>query len=127
MKVKEIVEKLNEKQKKTVKKCIENCGLPELEAEVETEVSMDVVEFLKVIANPLRFKILKMTRNHWLCVCILAQVLEADQTLISHHLRTLKRLNLVEERREGRMHFYRARRDVIENYLKKVEEELLGE
>ena len=57
----------------------------------------------------------------------MAQVLEADQTLISHHLRTLKRLNLVEERREGRMHFYRARKDVIEEYLQKVGVELLGD
>lgn len=127
MRIQDVVDRLGEKQRKTVMKCVERCGLPELDAEIEPGVPNDVTEFLKIIANPLRFKILKLTRDQWLCVCLLSEVLGEDQTLISHHLRVLKKLDLLEERKEGRMRFYRARGEVIEDYLKKVREELLGE
>ncbi|WP_297512900.1 metalloregulator ArsR/SmtB family transcription factor [Thermococcus sp.] len=127
MKVRELLEKLDERQKKTVMRCVERCGIPELEAEIEPEVDDESVKFLKVLSNPLRLAILKLLRDQWLCVCLISEALQQDQTLISHHLRTLKSLGLVEERKEGRMRFYRAKRDVIEEYLAKVRGELFGE
>ncbi|AHL22093.1 metalloregulator ArsR/SmtB family transcription factor [Thermococcus nautili] len=127
MKVRELFERLDERQKKTVMRCVERCGIPELEAEIEPKVNEDAVKFLKVLSNPLRLAILKLLRDQWLCVCLISEALQQDQTLISHHLRTLKSLGLVEERKEGRMRFYRAKRDVIEEYLAKVRGELLGE
>ncbi len=127
VKVRELFERLDERQKKSITKCIERCGIPELEAEVEPSVEEPVVEFLKVLSNPLRLAILKLVRDNWLCVCLISEALGQDQTLISHHLRTLKALNLIEERKEGRMRFYRARKDVLEEYLSKVRGELLGE
>ena len=127
VKVRELFERLDERQKKSITKCIERCGIPELEAEVEPEVDQRTIEFLKVLSNPLRLAILKLVRDNWLCVCLISEALGQDQTLISHHLRTLKALNLIEERKEGRMRFYRARKDVLEEYLSKVRGELLGE
>ncbi len=127
VKVRELLEKLDERQKKTVMRCVERCGIPELEAEIEPEVDDESVKFLKVLSNPLRLAILKLLRDQWLCVCLISEALQQDQTLISHHLRTLKSLGLVEERKEGRMRFYRAKRDVIEEYLAKVRGELFGE
>jgi len=127
MKVRELFDRLDERQKKTVLKCVERCGIPELESEVDPSVDRDVVDFLKVISNPLRLAILKLLRDQWLCVCLISEALDQDQTLISHHLRTLKSMGLVEERKEGRMRFYRARKDVIESYLSKVRGELFGE
>jgi len=127
MKVVELLEKLDEKQKKTVLKCVDRCGIPELDAEVDPTVDEESIRFLKAISNPLRFAILKLLRDQWLCVCLISHALGEDQTLISHHLRTLKSLGLVEDRKEGRMHFYRARKDAIERYLQMVRGELLGE
>ena len=127
MKVRELFDRLDERQKNTVLKCVERCGIPELESEVDPSVDRDVVDFLKVISNPLRLAILKLLRDQWLCVCLISEALDQDQTLISHHLRTLKSMGLVEERKEGRMRFYRARKDVIESYLGKVRGELFGE
>ncbi|WP_332370041.1 MULTISPECIES: ArsR/SmtB family transcription factor [Thermococcus] len=126
MKVRDIVEKLPERPKKSVFKCYEKCGLPEMEAELEPEVDREIIEFLKALSNPIRLKILKLTRDNWLCVCLLSEVLGEDQTLISHHLRTLKTLDLVKERREGRMRFYKANTERIEELLKKVEGVLVG-
>ena len=127
VKVRELFEKLDERQKKTVMRCVERCGIPELEADIEPAVDEDVVRFLKVLSNPLRLAILKLLRDKWLCVCLISEALEQDQTLISHHLRTLKSMDLIEERKEGRMRFYRAKTDVLEEYLAKVRGELLGE
>ena len=127
MKVRKLFEKLDEKQKRTILRCVERCGIPDLDGDIEPAVDEDTVKFLKVVSNPLRLAILKLLRDKWLCVCLISEALDQDQTLISHHLRTLKSLGLVEERKEGRMRFYRARRNVLEEYLNKVRGELLGE
>jgi DNA-binding transcriptional ArsR family regulator len=125
MKVRDILEKLDEKQKKTVMRCNETCGIPSLDREIDVEVEEDLVKFLKAISNPLRLKILKLLKDNWLCVCIIALALEQDQTLISHHLRTLRSLGLIEVRKEGKMHFYRTNTKVLEEYLKRVGSELV--
>lgn len=124
MKVKELIESLSEKQRKSVEKCLEKCNLLEPEEEISSGVNKDAIEFVKALANPLRFGILKMLRDRWMCVCLIAKALDQDQTLISHHLRTLKMLDLVEERREGKLRFYRTREDVLRKYMKLLEEEL---
>lgn len=126
MKVRELMERLPDKQKRSVEKCVEKCDLVNLDEEIPTEVPREVVEFSKVISNPLRLSILRMLRDRWLCVCLIAKALDQDQTLISHHLRTLKGLGLLEERREGKLRFYRAKRDVIGKYLDALRSELLG-
>ncbi|WP_456444086.1 ArsR/SmtB family transcription factor [Thermococcus sp.] len=125
MKVRDVLERLDEKQRKTVTKCSENCGILDIEAEIETEVDGELIRFLKAISNPIRLEILKMLRDKWLCVCIISAILEQDQTLISHYLRTLRSLNLIESRKEGKMHFYRTNREILESYLKRVSVEVL--
>jgi ArsR family transcriptional regulator, lead/cadmium/zinc/bismuth-responsive transcriptional repressor len=41
-----------------------------------------------------------------LCVCDLAWIAERSQTLVSHHMRTLRAHGLVRSRREGKMVMY---------------------
>ncbi len=125
MKVRDVLEKLDEKQRRTVMQCRETCGIPCLDREIDVETDEDLVKFLKAISNPLRLKILKLLKDNWLCVCIIALALEQDQTLISHHLRTLRSLGLIEVRKEGKMHFYRTNKEALERYLKRVTLELV--
>ncbi|WP_297477744.1 metalloregulator ArsR/SmtB family transcription factor [Thermococcus sp.] len=127
MKVGDVLNKLNEKQRKTVARCSENCGILDVDAEINTEVNEETVRFLKALSNPIRLKILKMLRGRWLCVCIISAALEQDQTLISHHLRTLKSVNLIESRKEGKMHFYRTNEEVLRKHLELLSGELMGE
>ncbi|ASJ01279.1 ArsR/SmtB family transcription factor [Thermococcus gorgonarius] len=124
MKVVELIEGLNEKQKKSVEKCIEKCNLLNPEEEISVEIEKNVLDFVKVLSNPLRFSIIKMLRNRWLCVCLIAKALGQDQTLISHHLRRLKELGLVEERREGKLRFYRTNEDTLRKYFDDLKNEL---
>ncbi|HDZ36605.1 MAG TPA: ArsR family transcriptional regulator [Thermococcus sp.] len=125
MKVRDFLDKLDDKQKRTVMRCFETCSIPDLDREVDIQVDDEMMKFLKAISNPLRFRILKLLKDNWMCVCLISKILEQDQTLISHHLRTLKALNIIEERKEGKMHFYRTRSEVIEKYLSKVKTDLV--
>ncbi|NJF25439.1 helix-turn-helix transcriptional regulator [Thermococcus sp. Bubb.Bath] len=124
MKVRELIAGLDEKQRRSVSKCLDECRLVDPEEEVLVEVSKEVLDFVKVLANPIRLSILKMLMNRWMCVCLIAKALDQDQTLISHHLRSLKRMGLLEERREGKIRFYRTNpkslREGIDGLIKEI-------
>ncbi|AIF69029.1 hypothetical protein PAP_03045 [Palaeococcus pacificus DY20341] len=122
MKIAELIEKLNDKQKKTVQRCLSKCEIVDLNEEIEIEMDEETVRFLKIISNPIRLGILKMLKNRWMCVCLISKGLEQDQTLISHHLRSLKEMNLVYERREGKLKFYKTNTEELAKYLKKLSE-----
>jgi len=120
MKLREVLDELSERQRKTVLQCVEICGIPDLEAEVDLQVEEDLIGFLKALSNPLRLKMLKLLKNNWLCVCLISKILDQDQTLISHHLRTLKSLGLIQERREGKMHFYKTNTETLQKYVERL-------
>ncbi len=124
VKVKKLLEELNEKQRKTVQKCLASCEILDLEEEIETEISPELTNFIKVLSNPIRAGIIKMLKKRWMCVCLIAKALNQDQTLISHHLRTLKNMNLLHERREGKLRFYKTNMEELKKYLSILEKEL---
>ena len=64
-------------------------------------------ELYKVLADETRVKILYLLSQEELCVCDLAFLLDTTLPVISHHLRLLRALRLVSNRREGKMVFYR--------------------
>ena len=66
----------------------------------------NISKFFSAIANPLRLKILLFLVQKPLPVCLLTKLLSVDQTLVSHHLRTLKEYNLVRVEARGRFRFY---------------------
>ncbi len=60
----------------------------------------------KALSDPLRLRILDRLRGGEQCVCKLTDLLDAGQSLLSFHLKTLKDAGLVTDRREGRwMHY----------------------
>jgi len=60
----------------------------------------------KALSDPHRLRILDRLRGGEHCVCELTGVLDAGQSLLSFHLKTLKDAGLVNDRREGRwMHY----------------------
>jgi len=64
---------------------------------------------LQAVADPLRFRILELLAAEELCVCHLQAALDAGQTLVSHHLKTLRAAGLVETEPRGRFTYYRLR------------------
>lgn len=94
---------------------IETCDFLHLHEDVVEEVKKsmpeedklyDLADFFKVFADSTRIKILYVLLVHEMCVCDLANTLGSSQSAISHQLRTLKQMDLVRSRREGKTVFY---------------------
>jgi ArsR family transcriptional regulator len=64
-------------------------------------------EVLRVVADPVRLRILGLLTHESLCVCHLQAELAVGQTLVSHHLRVLRQAGLVATERSGRFTYYR--------------------
>ncbi len=71
-------------------------------------------ELFKVFGDPTRIKILYSLFEAELCVCAIAELLEMEQSAISHQLRVLKDARLVKSRREGKTVFYSLADDHVE-------------
>jgi DNA-binding transcriptional ArsR family regulator len=72
-------------------------------------VSRELADLLKLLAHPDRLRIIEELRSHELDVTGIAETLELPATRISQHLALLRAQRLVEERRDGRSHFYRLK------------------
>lgn len=80
----------------------------------------------QALQSDTRLKILFLLRQKEMCVCELEQALNVTQSAVSHALRTLRQLDLVRVRREGKFTIYYIAdehvRTLIEMCLEHVEE-----
>ena len=76
----------------------------------------DLADFFKIFADSTRIKILYVLLMHEMCVCDLAGILGVSQSAMSHQLRTLKQMNLVRARRDGKTVFY----SLADNHIKDI-------
>ena len=60
----------------------------------------------QALQSDTRLKILFLLRQKEMCVCELEQALDVTQSAVSHGLRTLRQLDLVRIRREGKFTVY---------------------
>ena len=58
------------------------------------------------LSDPTRVEILERLRSGERCVCELTDLLDAAQSRLSFHLKTLREAGLVTDRREGRWVYY---------------------
>ena len=72
----------------------------------DEELLYDLAELYKVFGDSTRIKILYVLFEAEMCVCDIAQLLNMNQSAISHQLRILKQNRLVKSRREGKAVFY---------------------
>ena len=70
------------------------------------EYLYDLADLFKIFSDSTRIKILYLLFSEELCVCDIAQLLNMNQSAISHQLRTLKQSKLIKNRREGKQIFY---------------------
>jgi len=70
-------------------------------------VAEDQTRFLRCIGEPTRLRILNLLTRGERCVGELTNVLNKEQSLISHHLKALKECNIVKERQEAQKVYYR--------------------
>ncbi|WP_310490178.1 metalloregulator ArsR/SmtB family transcription factor [Chamaesiphon sp. VAR_69_metabat_338] len=63
-------------------------------------------ELFTVLADPNRLRLLSALANQELCVCDLAAGLKMGESAVSHQLRVLKSMRMVNYRKEGRNVYY---------------------
>lgn len=86
-----------------------------------------VIEFLKVLSDPTRLKMIKLLQTSELAVCEIAFVMGVSQPTVSQHLRKLDRLGLIKERREGLIRYCTADESVLQQLLMQVQALLSAE
>ncbi|MBU2540121.1 metalloregulator ArsR/SmtB family transcription factor [Patescibacteria group bacterium] len=77
-----------------------------------------IVDFLKVISEENRLRILCILKEQEMCVCEIWQYLDSPQNLTSHHLKVLKGFSLISSRKDGLKVFYKLNKIIIKKYLK---------
>jgi ArsR family transcriptional regulator len=73
---------------------------------VQDATAARLAGMFKALSDPNRVRIVSLLAGAELCVCDLAAALDMSQSAVSHQLRTLRNLQLVRWRREGRQVFY---------------------
>ena len=68
----------------------------------------------RALSDENRLRIVGMLTSGERCVCELTAALDLGQSLLSHHLKTLKDAGLVTDRRDGRWVYYTLCCDVID-------------
>lgn len=76
-----------------------------------------IIDFLKIISDEHRLKILCFLNKGEKCVCEIWQYIKIRQNLASHHLKVLKDFGLLSSRREGLKIYYKLEKKVVEKYL----------
>lgn len=66
----------------------------------------DSLDLLKAVTEPNRLRVLCILSKMDICVCDLAKKLDVSHNLISHHLKTLYKVAVLDKRREGNQFFY---------------------
>ena len=76
----------------------------------------DLAELFKIFGDSTRLRIMSALLNHELCVCDISEVLEMNQSAISHQLRVLRTAGLIKARRCGKSAFY----SLDDDHVKKI-------
>ena len=104
----------------------------ELLEEVRSKMPMEddlleVAELFKVFGDLTRVKIICALSKSELCVSDLTELLEMNQSAVSHQLRLLKQSRLVKTRRDGKVRFYSLADEHIQEIFKVAFEHILEE
>jgi len=78
------------------------------------------LDFLKIISDEERFKIVYLLRQENHCVCELSELLNLPQNLISYHLKILKDFGLLILNQKGRKNFYELNQKQLNKNLKLI-------
>jgi len=72
------------------------------------------VQLFHALSDETRLEIVRLLSHGERCVCELQNVLDAAQSRLSFHLKTLKDAGVVSDRRDGRWIYYALNRDALD-------------
>ena len=73
-------------------------------------------QFFKALADPTRLRIVLALEEGEMCVCDLAAFLAVSESAVSHQLRSLRQLQIVANRRQGPVLYYR----LVDEHVRRV-------
>jgi len=87
---------------------VDSDKLIDLHEDIKQQTDLNnITDMMAMFSNPTRMKILYcLSKTEELCVCDLADILQAEISAISHQLRKLKDRGLVQNRRDGLTIYY---------------------
>lgn len=98
--------------------CVHDRVLEKLqERKIDEAQSQQTAELFKVLGDNTRVKILYYLLQAELCVCDLTVLVGSSQSAVSHQLRVLRNLRIVQGRKEGKQVFYSICNDHVQRLL----------
>jgi ArsR family transcriptional regulator len=80
-------------------------------------VMSSIVTFTRALADPTRWRIVRMVRNEALCVCELADILDMPQSSVSSHVQIIRKAGLLESEKCEKWTYFR----IEAKYLKVIQ------
>lgn len=99
-------------------------GIDELKPKINS--LKGISDVFKALSDDSRSKIVYMLSQKELCVGDIAYILDMNLQAVSYHLKTLKSLNLIKSRREGKMIYYSLSDGYISDLIELVAQYRLG-
>lgn len=109
--------------------CDETETHPDLLAQASPHLLTDteavrLAELFKALSDPTRIRIIAALSHTELCVDDLVNLMDVSQSAISHQLRYLRHLRLVQYRKEGKHSFYRLDDEHVREMFQRSREHL---
>ncbi len=92
------------------------CCSPLLRQPLSVDQAERVASLLKALAEPVRLRLLSLVASHAdgeACVCDLAEAFDLAQPTISHHLKVLHEIGLLDRSKRGVWVYYKVRREAL--------------
>lgn len=81
---------------------------------------MDVALICKALGDSNRLEIVKMLSDGEKCGCKLLEKFDITQPTLSHHMKILVESGLVNDRKEGKWHYYSVNTDTMTEFCKYI-------
>ncbi|WP_115788426.1 ArsR/SmtB family transcription factor [Arthrobacter silvisoli] len=94
------------------------CCSPLSREPLSEEAAEQASVVLKALGDPVRLRLMSLVASHEggeACVCDLNDAFELSQPTISHHLKVLHEVGLLDREKRGVWVYYRARAEVLQN------------
>jgi ArsR family transcriptional regulator len=94
------------------------CCTPMTREPLSADQADQISTLLKALADPVRLRLMSLVLSHLggeACVCDLTDAFELSQPTISHHLKVLHDVGLLDRDKRGVWVYYRARHDALKS------------